>query len=108
MVAKFEHTPKGQKQPDTPLSEVEETAMDEPKSDRREELQRRLDPNSVTARTADIKAKLIAVLDQAEGYRVLAIRSRDRGDRESCEHIVELYVRIAEQLETMLDGDETP
>jgi hypothetical protein len=67
--------------------------MDHPKSDRRE-LQR----------TVDLKAKLLAVLDQAEGYRVLAIRSRDRGERESYEHIVELYVRIAEELETMLDG----
>lgn len=46
----------------------------------------------------------LAVLDQAEGYRVLAIRSRDRGERESYEHIVELYVKIAEELETMLDG----
>jgi hypothetical protein len=88
-----EHTPKGQKGHDTPLLEVEETAMDHPKSDRRE-LQR----------TVDLKAKLLAVLDQAEGYRVLAIRSRDRGERESYEHIVELYVRIAEELETMLDG----
>jgi hypothetical protein len=26
------------------------------------------------------------------------------GERESYEHIVELYVRIAEELETMLDG----
>ena len=67
--------------------------MDHPKSDRRE-LQR----------TVDLKAKLLAVLDQAEGYRVLAIRSRDRGERESYEHIVELYVRIAEELEMMLDG----
>jgi hypothetical protein len=67
--------------------------MDNPKSDRREFQQ-----------TVDLKAKLLAVLDQAEGYRVLAIRSRDRGERESYEHIVELYVRIAEELETMLDG----
>ena len=43
--------------------------MDHPKSDRRE-LQG----------TVDLKAKLLAVLDQAERYRVLAIRSRDRGE----------------------------
>jgi hypothetical protein len=67
--------------------------MDHPKFDRRE-LQR----------TVDLKAKLLAVLDQAEGYRVLAIRSRDSGERESYEHIVELYVRITEELETTLDG----
>jgi hypothetical protein len=84
-----EHTPKGQKWHDTPLLEVEETAMDYPKYDRRE-LQR----------TVDLKAKLLAVLDQAEGYR----RPWDRGERESDEHIVELYVRIAAGLETTLDG----
>ena len=39
--------------------------MDHPKSDR-QELQR----------TVDLKAKLLAVLDRAEEYRVLAIRSR--------------------------------
>jgi hypothetical protein len=63
-----EHTPKGQKWHDTPLLEVEETAMDYPKYDRRE-LQR----------TVDLKAKLLAVLDQAEGYR----RPWDRGERET-------------------------
>jgi hypothetical protein len=64
----------------------------------------RLDADPVAARKVDLKARLLAVLDQAEGYRILAIRSRDRGERESYEHIVELYVRIAEELETMLDG----
>ena len=52
----------------------------------------------------DLKARLLAVLDQAEGYRVLAMRSRNRGERESYENIVGLYVRIAEQLEAMIDG----
>jgi hypothetical protein len=75
--------------------------MDHPKSDRPDE--RGLDADPVAARKVDLKAKLLAVLDQAEGYRVLAIRSRDRGERESYEHIVELYVKIAEELETMLD-----
>ena len=54
--------------------------------------------------TAYLKTKLLAALDQAEAYRVLAIRSRDRGERESYERIVELYVRIAEELEAMIDG----
>jgi hypothetical protein len=71
--------------------------MDDPKSERP------LDPDLVTGRTIDLKAKLLAVLDQAEGYRVLAIRSRDRGQRESYERIVELYVSIAEELEAMID-----
>jgi hypothetical protein len=56
------------------------------------------------ARAVDLKAKLLAVLDQAEGYRVLAIRSRDRGERESYERIVELYVSIGEELEAMIDS----
>jgi hypothetical protein len=51
----------------------------------------------------DIKAECIAVLDDAEGYRVLAIKSRDRGEREAFERIVELYVRIAEELEGLID-----
>jgi hypothetical protein len=50
------------------------------------------------------KGKLLAVLDHAEEYRVLAIRSRDRGEREGYERIVELYVKIAEELETLIDG----
>jgi len=33
------------------------------------------------------KAKLLAALDHAEEYRVLAIRSRDRGERESYERV---------------------
>jgi hypothetical protein len=35
---------------------------------------------------------------------VLAIKSRDRGGRESYERIVELYVSIAEELEAMIEG----
>jgi hypothetical protein len=66
---------------------------DDPKSDR-----------SHQRPPVDLKARLLAVLDQAEGYRVLAMRSRNRGERESYENIVELYVRIAEQLEAMIDG----
>jgi hypothetical protein len=72
--------------------------QDDPKSDRH------LEPDLVSARAVDLKAKLLAVLDQAEAYRVLAIRSRDRGQRESYERIVELYVSIAEELEAMIDS----
>ena len=49
------------------------------------------------------KGKLLAVLDHAEEYRLLAIRSRDRVERERYERIVELYVRIAEELEELID-----
>ena len=50
------------------------------------------------------KGKLLAVLDHAEEYRVLAVRSRYRGEREGYERIVELYVRIAEEIEALIDG----
>ena len=51
----------------------------------------------------DPETKLLAVLDHAEDYRGLAIRCRDRGEREVYERIVELYVEIAEQLERLID-----
>jgi hypothetical protein len=79
-------------------------AMVDPKPDRREELKGCLDRDSVAAWTVDLKAKLLGVLDQADGYRVLAIKSRNRGERESYERIVELYVSIAEELEAMIDS----
>jgi hypothetical protein len=50
-----------------------------------------------------LKDKLLAVLDHAEAYRVLATRSRDRGEREHYERIVELCVSIAEELEALMD-----
>jgi hypothetical protein len=52
----------------------------------------------------DPNAKLFAALDQAEAYRGLAIRAKDRGEGECYERIVELYVRIAENLEELIDG----
>ena len=47
--------------------------------------------------------KLLTVLDHAEAYRVLAMRSRGRGEREHYERIVELYVSIAEELEALME-----
>jgi len=47
----------------------------------------------------DPEAKLLAVLDKAEEYRGLAIRAKDRRERECYVRIVELYVEIAEELE---------
>jgi hypothetical protein len=52
----------------------------------------------------DFNAKLLAVLEQAEAYRSLAMSAKDRGERECYERIVELYVNIAEELETLIDG----
>jgi hypothetical protein len=49
----------------------------------------------------DFNAKLLAVL---EAYRSLAMSAKDRGERECFERIVELYVNIAEELETLIDG----
>ena len=54
--------------------------------------------------TIDPSAKLLAVLDHAEEYRGLAIRAKDRREREIFERVVELYVEIAEQLEALIDG----
>jgi hypothetical protein len=54
------------------------------------------------------EARLLAVLDRAEEYRGLAIRAKDRGERESYERIVELYVEIAEELEALIDGWASP
>jgi hypothetical protein len=51
----------------------------------------------------DPRAKLLAVLDHAEEYRGLALRAKDRGERNSYERIVELYVEIAEELEALID-----
>jgi hypothetical protein len=51
----------------------------------------------------DPRAKLLAVLDHAEDFRGLAIRAKDRGERETYERIVELYVEIAEQLEALIN-----
>ena len=44
------------------------------------------------------KGKLLAVLDHAEGYRMLAMRREDRGERKSYERIVELSVESARSL----------
>jgi hypothetical protein len=51
----------------------------------------------------DPKAKLLAVLDTAEKYRGLAIRAKDRGERDTYERVVELYVEIAEELERLIE-----
>ena len=52
----------------------------------------------------DPKAKLIAVLGNAQEYIDLAIGAEDRGEREFYERIAELYLKIAQELEAMMDG----
>jgi hypothetical protein len=51
----------------------------------------------------DPRAKLLAVLDNAEEYRGLAIRAKDRREHECYVRIVEPYVEIAEELEALID-----
>jgi hypothetical protein len=56
----------------------------------------------------DPGAKLLAVLDKAEEYRGLAMRAKDRREREAYVRIVELYVDIAEELDALIDGWASP
>jgi hypothetical protein len=51
----------------------------------------------------DPKTKLLTVLDHAEEYHGLAIRTQDRGEREVYEKIAELYLKIAEELEFLIE-----
>ena len=46
------------------------------------------------------KAKLVAALENAEAYRGLAVRAKDRGERESYERIAE---RCVESLRNLRD-----
>lgn len=52
----------------------------------------------------DPKAKLMAALNQAETYLGLAIKAEDRGERECYEQMAELYLKIAEHLEALIEG----
>jgi hypothetical protein len=56
----------------------------------------------------DPEAKLLVALDNAEEYRGLAMRAKERGEREAYERIVELYVEIAEELDALIDGWASP
>jgi hypothetical protein len=47
----------------------------------------------------DADAKLAVVLEQAQEYLDQAIRAEDRADREFYERIVDLYMKIARELE---------
>jgi chaperonin cofactor prefoldin len=50
----------------------------------------------------DPRTKLVDALDSAQEYLDLAIKSKDRGEREFFERIVELYVKIADELEALI------
>jgi len=51
----------------------------------------------------DPEAKLADVLRQAQQYLDLAVRAEDRDEREVYKRIVELYLRIANELESVSD-----
>jgi chaperonin cofactor prefoldin len=51
----------------------------------------------------DIRAKLVDALDHAQEYLDLAIKAQDRGEREFYERICELYMRIAQEFEALID-----
>jgi hypothetical protein len=51
----------------------------------------------------DPHTKLAEVLDRAQEYLDLAIKARDRGEREFYERILKLYFRIAEECEAWID-----
>ena len=52
----------------------------------------------------DPKSRLIAALGNAQEYIDLAASAKDRGEREFYERIAELYIRIAQELEVLVEG----
>jgi hypothetical protein len=66
------------------------------------------EPGESMAMMIDPEAKLLVALDNAEEYRGLAMRAKERGEREAYERIVELYVEIAEELDALIDGWASP
>jgi hypothetical protein len=49
------------------------------------------------------RVKLAEALAEAESYMDLVIKSRDRGEREFFERMVQRYLAIAIELEDMID-----
>jgi hypothetical protein len=52
----------------------------------------------------DPKPNLIAALSKAQEYVDLAVSAKDRGERMFYERIAALYLKIAQELEAMMDG----
>jgi hypothetical protein len=52
----------------------------------------------------DPKPKLIAALGNAQEYIDLATTAKDRGERDFYERIAELYLKIAQELEALVEG----
>ena len=51
----------------------------------------------------DPHAQMAEALDRAQKYLDLAIKARDRGEREFYERILKLYIRMAEECEAWID-----
>jgi hypothetical protein len=51
----------------------------------------------------DPKTRLADVLSQAQEYLDLAVQAEDRPEREFYKRMVDLYLRIAHELESMSD-----
>jgi hypothetical protein len=52
----------------------------------------------------DPKPKLIAALGNAQEYIDLATSTKDRGERAFYERIAGLYIKIAQELEALVEG----
>jgi len=52
----------------------------------------------------DPKPKLIAALGNAQEYLDLATSAKDRGEREFYERLAQLYLKIAQELEALVEG----
>jgi hypothetical protein len=52
----------------------------------------------------DPKPRLIAALGNAQEYLDLAVSAKDRGERGFYERIAALYIKIARELEALIDG----
>jgi hypothetical protein len=52
----------------------------------------------------DPKPKLIAALGNAQEYLDLETSAKYRGEREFYERIAELYIKIAQELEALVEG----
>ena len=48
--------------------------------------------------------KLVAVLSSVQEYIDLAAKAEDNGEHERFERIAELYLKIAQELEALIDG----
>jgi hypothetical protein len=54
----------------------------------------------------NLKATLSGVHDRADDFRVLAIKTQNRAEREAFERIVEFHLKISEEIEQTVRDDE--